>query len=291
MADPARARKIADRTKVVVAEYLEHRVKDERLGFVTITDVRVTGDLQHATVFYTAYGSDEERAATAAAIESARGKIRSAVGKALGIRLTPSLEFVPDALPEGAAHLEDALLQIDVGDEVDLRIIDRGVGAITLNNINLAVASDAIIIGFNVRAEGQNADVADREGVEIRYYSVIYQAIEEIEAALKGMLKPEFEEVRLGEAEIREIFRSSKFGNIAGSIVRSGEIRRGGRARILRNGTVIGESLEIAGLRRFKDDVTEVREGFECGINLGSFNDLQIGDTIQTFEMREKPRV
>jgi translation initiation factor IF-2 len=177
-----------------------------------------------------------------------------------------------------------------VGDEVDLRIIDRGVGAITLNNINLAMASDAIIIGFNVRAEGQNADVADREGVEIRYYSVIYQAIEEIEAALKGMLKPEFEEVRLGEAEIREIFRSSKFGNIAGSIVRSGEIRRGGRARILRNGTVIGESLEIAGLRRFKDDVTEVREGFECGINLGSFNDLQIGDTIQTFEMREKPR-
>jgi ribosome-binding factor A len=117
MADPARARKIADRTKVVVAEYLEHRVKDERLGFVTITDVRVTGDLQHATVFYTAYGSDEERAATAAAIESARGKIRSAVGKALGIRLTPSLEFVPDALPEGAAHLEDVLVATRAADE------------------------------------------------------------------------------------------------------------------------------------------------------------------------------
>jgi ribosome-binding factor A len=116
MADPARARKIADRTKVVVAEYLEHRVKDERLGFVTITDVRVTGDLQHATVFYTAYGSDEERAATAAAIESARGKIRSAVGKALGIRLTPSLEFVPDALPEGAAHLEDVLVATRAAD-------------------------------------------------------------------------------------------------------------------------------------------------------------------------------
>jgi len=116
MADPARARKIADRIKVVVAEYLEHRVKDERLGFVTITDVRVTGDLQHATVFYTAYGSDEERAATAAAIESARGKIRSAVGKALGIRLTPSLEFVPDALPEGAAHLEDVLVATRAAD-------------------------------------------------------------------------------------------------------------------------------------------------------------------------------
>jgi translation initiation factor IF-2 len=186
--------------------------------------------------------------------------------------------------------LEDALLQIDVGEGVDLRIIDRGVGAITLNNINLAMASDAVIIGFNVRAEGQNADVAEREGVEIRYYSVIYQAIEEIEAALKGMLKPEFEEVELGTAEIREIFRSSKFGNIAGSIVRSGEIRRGAKARITRNGVVVSENVDIAGLRRFKDDVTEVREGFECGINLGSFNDLQIGDLISTYEMQEKPR-
>lgn len=186
--------------------------------------------------------------------------------------------------------LEDALLQIDVGDEVDLRIIDRGVGAITMNNINLAMASSAVIIGFNVRAEGQNADYAEREGVEIRYYSVIYQAIEEIEAALKGMLKPEFEEVELGTAEIREIFRSSKFGNIAGSIVRSGEIKRGTRARITRNGVVVSENVEIAGLRRFKDDVTEVREGFECGINLGSYNDLQLGDLIATYEMREKPR-
>jgi translation initiation factor IF-2 len=186
--------------------------------------------------------------------------------------------------------LEDALLQIDVGDEVDLRIIDRGVGAITMNNINLAMASDAIIIGYNVRAEGQNADYAEREGVEIRYYSVIYNAIEEIEQALKGMLKPEFEEVELGTAEIREIFRSSKFGNIAGSIVRSGEIKRGARARITRDGVVVAENIEVAGLRRFKDDVTEVREGFECGINLGSFNDLQLGDLIATYEMREKPR-
>ena len=186
--------------------------------------------------------------------------------------------------------LEDALLELDVGDEVDLRIIDRGVGAITMNNINLAMASDAIIIGFNVRAEGQNADYAEREGVEIRYYSVIYQAIEEIEAALEGMLKPEFEEVELGTAEIREIFRSSKFGNIAGSIVRSGEIKRGSKARITREGVVVAENVEIAGLRRFKDDVTEVREGFECGINLGSYNDLQLGDLIATYEMREKPR-
>ena len=187
--------------------------------------------------------------------------------------------------------LEESLLGIEIGDGVDLRIIDRGVGAITMNNINLAVASNAVIIGYNVRAEGLNADYADREGVEIKYYSVIYNAIDEVEAALKGMLKPEYEEVELGSAEIREIFRSSKFGNIAGSIVRSGLIKRGARARITRKGVVISENIEVAGLRRFKDDVTEVREGYECGINLGSYNDLQLEDLITTYEMQEKPRI
>ena len=187
--------------------------------------------------------------------------------------------------------LEEALLGIEIGDGVDLRIIDRGVGAITMNNINLAVASNAVIIGYNVRAEGLNADYADREGVEIKYYSVIYNAIDEVEQALKGMLKPEYEEVELGSAEIREIFRSSKFGNIAGSIVRSGIIRRGAKARITRNGVVIAENIEVAGLRRFKDDVTEVRDGYECGINLGSYNDLQLEDIITTYEMQEKPRI
>lgn len=186
--------------------------------------------------------------------------------------------------------LEDSLLQIDVGDEVDLRIIDRGVGAITMDNINLAVASNAIIIGFNVRAEGQNAEYAEREGVDIHYYSVIYQAIEEVEAALKGMLKPEYEERETGSAEIREIFRSSKFGNIAGSLVQSGTIKRGSKARITRDGVVVVEGLEISGLRRFKDDVTEVREGYECGINLGSHNDIQLGDLVTTYEMVEIPR-
>ncbi|WP_394214548.1 translation initiation factor IF-2 [Brachybacterium vulturis] len=187
--------------------------------------------------------------------------------------------------------LEESLLGIEVGEGVDLRIIDRGVGAITMNNINLAVASNAVIIGYNVRAEGLNADYADREGVEIKYYSVIYNAIDEVESALKGMLKPEYEEVELGSAEIREIFRSSKFGNIAGSIVRSGIIRRGAKARITRNGVVVAENIEVAGLRRFKDDVTEVREGYECGINLGSYNDLQLEDHITTYEMQEKPRI
>ncbi len=126
--------------------------------------------------------------------------------------------------------------------------------------------------------------------MEIRYYSVIYQAIEDIENALKGMLKPEYVEETVGTAEIREIFRSSKFGNVAGSLVRSGELRRGAKARITRNGVVITEGLEIAGLRRFKDDVTEVRDGYECGVNLGSFNDIQIDDLITTYAMREIPR-
>ena len=186
--------------------------------------------------------------------------------------------------------LEDALLKIDVGDEVLLRVIDRGVGAITETNVMLASASDAVIVGFNVRAEGKVRELADREGIDIRYYTVIYQALDEIEAALKGMLKPEYEEVQLGTAEVREIFKSSKVGTIAGCLVRSGEIRRNSKARLMRDGVVIVENATIDSLRRFKDDATEVREGFECGIGLGSFNDIKVDDVIETFELREKPR-
>jgi len=186
--------------------------------------------------------------------------------------------------------LEDALLKIDVGAEVELRIIHRGVGAITQNDVNLATVDNAIIIGFNVRPAERVAELADREGVDMRFYSVIYQAIDDVEAALKGMLKPEYEEVQLGTAEVREVFSSSKFGTIAGSLVRSGEIRRNTKARVLRSGTVVRDSLTVESLRRFKDDVTEVREGYECGIGLGTFKDLEIDDVIETFEMREKPR-
>jgi translation initiation factor IF-2 len=126
--------------------------------------------------------------------------------------------------------------------------------------------------------------------VEIRYYTVIYQAIEEIEQALKGMLKPEFEEVELGRAEVREIFRSSRFGTIAGCLVMGGVIRRNARARLLRDSVVVADNLSIASLRRVKDDVVEVREGFECGLTLGNYSDIKQGDVIETFEMREKPR-
>jgi len=186
--------------------------------------------------------------------------------------------------------LEDALSQIDVGDEVSLRVIDRGVGAITETNVDLAAASDAIIIGFNVRPQGKASQMADKEGVEIRYYSVIYQAIEEIEAALKGMLKPVYEESTLGQAEIREIFRSSKAGNIAGCMVISGLIRRNAKVRVLRDGAVVADNLDLASLRREKDDASEVREGFECGLVLRNFQDIKIGDIVESFEMREIPR-
>ncbi|GAA1872605.1 translation initiation factor IF-2 [Myceligenerans crystallogenes] len=202
-----------------------------------------------------------------------------------------SLNLILKGDVSGAVEaLEDALLKIDVGEEVELRVIHRGVGAITQNDVNLATVDSAVIIGFNVKYGERVEDLADREGVDVKFYSVIYQAIEEIEAALKGMLKPEYEEHTLGTAEIREIFRSSKFGNIAGSIVRSGEIRRNAKARVLRDGKVIGDNLQVESLKRFKDDATEVREGFECGIGLGSFNDLTEGDIIETWEMREIPR-
>ena len=186
--------------------------------------------------------------------------------------------------------LEDALVQLDVGTEVDLRVIHRGVGAITKNDVTLASASTAVIIGFNVKPEPQTAIFAEHEGVEVKFYTVIYKAIEEIEASLKGLLKPEYEEAVLGNAEIRDIFKSSKFGNIAGCIVSDGNIRRNAKVRTMRAGVVIGENLSIESLRRFKDDATEVREGFECGIGLGSFKDLQVGDVIQAYEIREKKR-
>ncbi|KQS22471.1 translation initiation factor IF-2 [Frigoribacterium sp. Leaf186] len=186
--------------------------------------------------------------------------------------------------------LEESLLKIEVDDSVQLRIIHRGVGAVTESDVNLATVDNAIIIGFNVRPDTKARERAAREGVDIRFYSVIYAALEDIENSLTGMLKPEFEEKQSGVAEIREIFRSSKVGNIAGVIVRSGTITRNARARVIREGVVVGDNLAIDSLRRFKDDVTEVRTDFEAGIGLGKFNDIQIGDEIETIEMVEKPR-
>jgi translation initiation factor IF-2 len=232
-----------------------------------------------------------EAAERAAQLASRRKRISlEDFTKALEDGKVDTLNLIIKGDVSGAVEaLEDALLEIDVDDSVDLRIIHRGVGAVTQNDVNLATVDNAIIIGFNVRPAERVQDLADREGVDMRFYSVIYRAIEDIEAALKGMLKPEFEEKQTGGAEIQEIFRSSKFGNIAGCMVRTGTIRRNAKARVVREGNVVGEA-DIETLRRFKDDVTEVKDGFECGIGLGKFNDIQVGDVIETFEMVEIPR-
>jgi len=245
----------------------------------------------------------EDRMARQIAEQRAARERNAALAQTRG---RPTLESLFDRLKDGektqlnlilkgdvsgsVEAVEDALLKIDVGEEVSLRIIGRGVGAITENDINLANASEAVILGFNVRPEGNARELAEREHVDIRYYSVIYAAIEDIEAALKGMLKPIYEEAQLGTAEVREVFRSSKFGNIAGCLVRSGVIVRNSSARLVRDGVVVADNLKIESLQRFKDAATEVREGYECGIGLGSFNDIKSDDVVETFEMREVPR-
>ena len=200
------------------------------------------------------------------------------------------LPIVVKADVQGSAEAVKQSLEKLSNDEVRVRVIHAGVGAISKSDVSLADASNAIIIGFNVRPNRQVADLAEREGVEIKYYSVIYRAIEDIEASLKGMLKPEYEEVVTSHSEIREIFRSSKFGNIAGVMVQDGEVKRGTKCRILRNGVATVNDLEISSLRRFKDDVQSVKEGYEAGINLGTFNDIELGDIIETFEMQEVER-
>jgi translation initiation factor IF-2 len=211
--------------------------------------------------------------------------------KALEEGKVESLNLIIKGDVSGAVEaLEDALLKINIDDSVQLRIIHRGVGAITESDVNLATVDAAVIIGFNVRPDNKARERADREGVDIRYYSVIYNALEDIEKSLKGMLKPEFEEKQMGTAEIREVFKSSKFGTIAGSYVRSGLIKRNAMARVIRDGAVVKEGLKVESLRRFKDDVSEVKTDFECGIGLGDFGDLQVGDQIETYEMVEKPR-
>ncbi|WIE63549.1 translation initiation factor IF-2 [Curtobacterium sp. MCLR17_036] len=202
-----------------------------------------------------------------------------------------SLNLIIKGDVSGAVEaLEQSLLDIEVDDSVQLRILHRGVGAITESDIDLATIDNAIVVGFNVRPDVKARERAAREGIDVRFYSVIYNALEDIEQSLKGMLKPEYEEVQSGVAEIREVFRSSKFGNIAGVIVRSGTITRNAKARVIRDGVVLADGLAIESLRRFKDDVTEVRTDFEAGIGLGKFNDIQIGDEIETTELVEKPR-
>ncbi|WP_275294344.1 translation initiation factor IF-2 [Amycolatopsis sp. La24] len=235
--------------------------------------------------------AERRSARTRNALNASRRKRVSLEDLDSALKETSSLNLIIKGDNSGTVEaLEAALLQLDVGEDVELHVVHRGVGGVTESDIDLATASDAIVLGFNVRAQGKATERATREGVDVRYYTVIYQAIEEIEQALKGMLKPEYEEVELGRAEVRDVFKSSKIGTIAGCLVMSGEIRRNAKARLLRDGNVVAQNLPINSLRRFKDDVVEVREGYECGLTLGSYSDIKVDDVIETYEQREKPR-
>jgi translation initiation factor IF-2 len=180
-------------------------------------------------------------------------------------------------------------LQRMATDEVAVRVLHSGVGGITESDVTLALASRALILGFNVRANAQAREMARREGVEIRYYSIIYELLDEIKGALSGLLSPTSRETILGHAEIREVFAVSKVGKVAGCRVVDGLIRRGARLRLLRDDVVIHEGA-MGSLRRFKDDVREVREGFECGIGIEGYNDIREGDVIEAYEIEQVAR-
>jgi translation initiation factor IF-2 len=187
-----------------------------------------------------------------------------------------------------AEALADALVQLSTG-EVKVEVVHRGVGAITEGDILLAKASGAIILGFHVRPDNNARTAAEREGVDIRLYRIIYEAVNDVRAALEGLLRPEQREVISGEAEVREVFKISRIGTIAGCSVRSGIINRQGRVRVIRNGVEVYDGT-IASLRRFKEDVREVREGFECGIGIENYNDLKVGDVIEGYRTEQVAR-
>jgi translation initiation factor IF-2 len=201
-----------------------------------------------------------------------------------------TLNVIIKADVSGSAEaLEDALLKLEL-DEVQVRVISKGVGAITQADARLADASDAIIVAFNVRPGPNARDEIARSGVDVRTYRIIYEAIEDIERAVKGLLAPEFREQIIGEAEVREIFRVPRIGNVYGCMVTSGIVRREAGVRVIRDGVVVADDNKMSSLRRFKDDVNEVREGFECGIGLDKFQDVKEGDVIEAFETVEVER-
>jgi translation initiation factor IF-2 len=187
-----------------------------------------------------------------------------------------------------AEALADALGQLSNA-EVRVDIIQRGVGAITEGDILLAKAAGAIIIGFHVRPDTKARSAAEREGVDIKLYRIIYEAVNDVRAALEGMLKPEQREVILAEAEVRELFKVPRIGTVSGSYVRSGTFTRGAKVRVIRDGVEIYDG-NLGSLRRFKEDVKEVKEGFECGIGVENFNDLKVGDVLECYRTEEVAR-
>ncbi len=208
-------------------------------------------------------------------------QIQSGNIKELPIIVKADVQGSVEAVKQSLVKLSD--------EEVLVKVIHGGVGAINESDVSLASASNAIIIGFNVRPDATAKATAEREGVDMRLYKVIYNAIEDVQAAMKGMLDPIFEEKVLGHAEIRQIFKASGVGNIAGSYVLDGTFQRGCKVRISREGTQIFEG-DLASLKRFKDDVKEVRAGYECGLVFDGFNDIQELDVVEAYTMVEVPR-
>jgi translation initiation factor IF-2 len=201
----------------------------------------------------------------------------------------PELNLIVKADVQGSlGALTDAFLKLPQ-EEVRVRLIRAAAGGITEDDISLAMASKAVVIGFNVRPDSKAIALAEHEGVDIRLYRVIYDAIDDIKSALSGMLKPEQREIELGRAEVRELFRVPKLGVIAGSYVLNGVLLRDARARLVRDGVVIYEG-RIASLRRFKDDVREVAQGYECGIGIEGYQDIKEGDIVEDYEVREVAR-
>jgi translation initiation factor IF-2 len=221
--------------------------------------------------------------------ELAEGGTRRTLEELLGEGGTQDLNLVVKADVAGSVEaLKEALARLST-DEVRVNIVRSGVGALTDSDVMLGSASDGILLGFNVRPTNTAKQVAEREGVEIRTYDVIYKALEDIEAAMRGMLAPEIEERESGTAEVRQTFRVPNVGVVAGCYVTSGEIFRNNRVRVVRDGTVVYEG-NIASLKRFRDDVRSVREGFECGVGVENFNDVKEGDVLEFFETVEVPR-
>ncbi len=247
---------------------------------------------------------DDKTARTVAEAREQRSRLTNQRGDAR-VQKGVKLEDIFSQIQAGEVATLNLLLKADVHgsleavteslrklerDEVKLSFVHRAVGGITENDISLASATNATIIGFNVRPDRKAREMAAAEGVDIRTYEIIYKLLEDIERAMIGMLAPEFEEVVTGEAEVREVFRVPKIGAIAGCLVRSGVITRGSKVRFIRDGVIIWKG-SINSLKRFKDDAREVREGFECGIGLSDFTDLKGGDLIETFDEREVARV
>ena len=275
-------------------DYTGKRVKDARPGdaveILGLSGVPEAGTRFKAVEHERMARDEAQKAeATLRRVELSQGGSRRTLEELLGEGGTQDLNLVIKADVAGSVEaLKEALAKLST-DEVRVNIVRSGVGALTDSDVMLGSASDGILLGFNVRPTNTAKQVAEREGVEIRTYDVIYKALEEIEAAMRGMLAPEQREQETGAAEVRQVFRVPNIGAVAGCMVTNGEISRNNRVRVVRDGTVIYEG-NLASLKRFKDDARSVREGFECGIGIENFNDIKEGDVLESFEVVEIPR-